>query len=154
MNTPPSKTKDGFETQFGTNHLSHFLLFYLLKGLLLASSTSDFHSRVINVSSSGHRYAPLNFDNLNYEGGYNGWLAYGSSKTANIYMANQIERLYGEKGLHGYSLHPGSFQSPNLQKYSEVEMEGARGNERMKKYFTSCRFYLFLKTEFLDGMDS
>lgn len=52
-------------------------------------------------------------------------------------MATQIERLFGEKGLHGYSLHPGSFQSPNLQKYSVVEMEGARGNERMRKYFTS-----------------
>ncbi|KAJ5957472.1 hypothetical protein N7501_011751 [Penicillium viridicatum] len=57
MNTPESRTKDGFELQFGTNHLSHFLLFYLLKDTLLetARSTPTFNSRVINVSSAGHR---------------------------------------------------------------------------------------------------
>ncbi|KAI0143974.1 hypothetical protein F4776DRAFT_609948, partial [Hypoxylon sp. NC0597] len=75
MKTPESRTKDGFELQFGTNHLSHFLLFYLLKDLLLASSTPEFHSRVVNVSSSGHRYSPIHFDNLNFEGEYDGWAA-------------------------------------------------------------------------------
>ncbi|KAI0386596.1 short-chain dehydrogenase [Hypomontagnella monticulosa] len=137
MRTPGYRTKDGFELQFGTNHLSHFLLFYLLKDVLLASSTPEFHSRVVNVSSSGHRYGQVHFDNLTLEGEYEGWSAYGQSKTANIYMANQIERLYGAQGLHGYSLNPGSFDSPNLQKHCQEEMAAAKGNDVMKKYFQS-----------------
>lgn len=53
MATPEGRTQDGFETQFGTNHLGHFTLFYLLKPILLASSTPEFNSRVVNVSSRG-----------------------------------------------------------------------------------------------------
>ncbi|CAI7668367.1 unnamed protein product [Penicillium palitans] len=139
MNTPESRTKDGFELQFGTNHLSHFLLFYLLKDTLLetARSTPTFNSRVINVSSAGHRYSPIHLDNVNFEGNYNGWLAYGASKTANIYMATEIERLYGAQGLHGYSLHPGAFISPNLQKHSQKEMKAAMDNKRALVYLSS-----------------
>ncbi|KAI1107091.1 short-chain dehydrogenase [Jackrogersella minutella] len=137
MKTPEGRTKDGFELQFGTNHLSHFLLFYLLKDLLLASSTPEFHSRVVNVSSVGHRDGPVHFDNLNFDGEYSGWPAYGQSKTANIYMATQIERLYGAQGLHGYSLSPGSFPSPNLQKYVVDDMAAATVDARMSKYFTN-----------------
>ncbi|KAL8708422.1 MAG: hypothetical protein Q9220_006712 [cf. Caloplaca sp. 1 TL-2023] len=138
MNTPESRTKDGFELQFGTNHLSHFLLFYLLKDVLLASSSSHFHSRVVNVASAGHRYGPLKLDNINFEGGiYNGWFAYGSSKTANIYMANHIERLYGSQGLHGYSVHPGAFESPNLQKTSSEETKAMKEDPKMQKYLCS-----------------
>ena len=137
MNTPESRSKDGFELQFATNHLSHFLLFYLLKDLLLASSTPRFHSRVVSVSSAAHRYSPLKLDNINFDGAYNGWLAYGSSKTANIYKTNQIERLYGSQGLHGYSVHPGAFTSPNLQKYSQEEVKVFLGDPRLQKYLTS-----------------
>ncbi|KAI1389816.1 short-chain dehydrogenase [Hypoxylon trugodes] len=139
MKTPEGRTKDGFELQFGTNHLSHFLLFYLLKDLLLSSSTPESHSRVVNVSSSGHRYCPVRFDNLNFEGEYNGWAAYGQSKTAMIYMTNQIERLYGAQGLHGYSLNPGSFVSPNLQKFCQEEMEETKSDERKMKYFVNIQ---------------
>ncbi|KAK0609738.1 hypothetical protein B0T17DRAFT_621531 [Bombardia bombarda] len=100
MNTPDEKTKDGFELQFQTtNHLSHFLLFYLLKDLLLASATPEFHSRVVTVASAAHRYSPCRLDNINFDGEYNGWMAYGSSKTANVYFDNQVERLYGPQKL-------------------------------------------------------
>ncbi|KAI9035560.1 short-chain dehydrogenase [Aspergillus affinis] len=139
MNPPESRTADGFELQFGTNHLSHFLLFWLLKDLLLASSTPAFHSRVVSVSSAAHRYGPVQLENINFDGNYNGWLAYGSSKTANIYMTNQIERLYGSQGLHGYSVHPGAFVSPNLQKYSATEMEAVLSDEKCLKYMTSLQ---------------
>ncbi|KAL8851645.1 MAG: hypothetical protein Q9221_003482 [Calogaya cf. arnoldii] len=106
------KTADGFESQFGTNHLAHFLLFELLKPTLLASSTPQFNSRVINLSSSGHRAGPVQIGNYNFENGsYSPWAAYGSSKTANIYMANEIERRYGTKGLHGLSLMPGGIRT-------------------------------------------
>ena len=113
MATPEGKTADGFETQFGTNHLAHFLLFQLLKPTLLKSATLDFGSRVVNVSSTGHRGLGIQFGNLNFEkpGSYNPWGAYGQSKTANVYMANEIERRYGSQNLHGFSLHPGGINT-------------------------------------------
>jgi len=64
MACPEGTTKDGFESQFGTNHLGHFLLFYLLKDILIASSTATFNSRVISLSSSAHQYSPVLFDDL------------------------------------------------------------------------------------------
>ncbi|KAI4103727.1 MAG: hypothetical protein L6R37_003655 [Teloschistes peruensis] len=107
------KTADGFESQFGTNHLAHFLLFQLLKPTLLASSTPAFNSRVINLSSSGHRAGPVQVGNYNFEkeGTYSPWAAYGSSKSANIYMANEIERRYAAQGLHGLSVMPGGIRT-------------------------------------------
>ena len=112
MATPEGKTADGFETQFGTNHLAHFLLFQLLKPTLLASAAPGFNSRVVCLSSSGHRAAGIQFDNYNFEqGDYAPWTAYGQSKTANIYMANEIERRYGSKGLHGLSVMPGGIMT-------------------------------------------
>jgi NAD(P)-dependent dehydrogenase (short-subunit alcohol dehydrogenase family) len=116
-------TKDGHELQFGTNHLAHFLLFQLLKQALLASSTPQFHSRVVNVSSSGHRASGINeTDNYNFQkGGYNPWAAYGQSKTANIYMANEIDRRYGSQGLHATSLHPGGINT-DLKRYMDGKM--------------------------------
>jgi len=114
------KTVDGFESQFGTNHLAHFLFFMLLKDTLLASSTPEFNSRVVNVSSSGHNVAGVQFGNYSFEdGAYNEWIAYGQSKTANIYMANEIENRFGSQGLHGLSLHPGAILSGLLQHLSE-----------------------------------
>jgi NAD(P)-dependent dehydrogenase (short-subunit alcohol dehydrogenase family) len=108
MAAPEGKTEDGFESQFGTNHLSHFLFFNLLKDAMIASSTPDFHSRVVNVSSSGHLAGEVQFGNYAFESGnYSPWGSYAQAKTANIYMANEIENRYGAKGLHGLSLHPG-----------------------------------------------
>ena len=125
MATPEGKTADGFETQFGTNHLSHFLLFQLLKPILLSSSTPSFNSRVVCVSSSGHRQGGIQFDNYNFErGDYSPWAAYGQSKTANIYMANEIERRYGAKGLHGLSLMPGGIKT-GLQVHVEDQLAAA-----------------------------
>jgi NAD(P)-dependent dehydrogenase (short-subunit alcohol dehydrogenase family) len=128
-------TEDGFESHLETNHLGHFLLFQLLKPLLLASSTQDFNSRVVNVSSSGHRFCPINFNdpNLKADGAYNPWGAYGQSKTANILMANEIEKRYSSQGLHGWSLMPG-FISSGLQIHvvSEVQSAPPRLLKRMK----------------------
>jgi NAD(P)-dependent dehydrogenase (short-subunit alcohol dehydrogenase family) len=121
MATPEGKTEDGFETQFGTNHLAHFYLFSLVKDTLIASSTPSFHSRVVNVASVGHRHTPIHFDNFMMVGNYHPQNAYGQSKTANIQMANQIERLYGSQGLHGLSLHPGGIAT-GLQK--TIDMSG------------------------------
>lgn len=106
-------TTDGHELQFGTNHLSHFLFFQLLKPALLSASTPEFQSRVVVVSSSAHKYKGINAsDNYNYQdGNYNPLAAYAQSKTANIYMANELERRYGTQGLHATSVHPGGIMT-------------------------------------------
>ncbi|KAM6507944.1 hypothetical protein FSOLCH5_013144 [Fusarium solani] len=116
---PEGRTKDGFELHWGTNHLSHFLLFELLRPMLLESSTPDFQSRVVIVSSTAHRNAPMDFSDLNWENRkYDPFLAYGQSKLANVYTASEIERRYGAQGLHAWSVHPGGIrtglQKPNL----------------------------------------
>jgi NAD(P)-dependent dehydrogenase (short-subunit alcohol dehydrogenase family) len=102
-------TDDGFEAQFATNYLGHFLLFELLKPALIASATPEFSSRVVNVSSSASRSVDLTTsDNYNFEkGNYDPGVAYAQSKLAVVWMANEIERRYGHKGLHATSLHPG-----------------------------------------------
>ncbi|GFG01523.1 dehydrogenase/reductase SDR family member on chromosome X, partial [Aspergillus udagawae] len=117
-------TKDGYELQFGTNHLAHFLFFQLLKLALLAASTPAFHSRVVNVSSAAHRRNGINAsDNYNFEkGGYDPWIAYAQSKTANIYMANEIERRYGSLGLHATSVHPGGILTGLSKHIPEAEI--------------------------------
>jgi len=106
---PESRIADGFELQMSMNHFGHFLFFQLLKPLLLASSTSEWHSRVVMVSGWGHTLGPVCFDDMDFaRRGYNKWLAYAQAKTANIYMANSIQRHYGSRGSHGLSLHPGN----------------------------------------------
>ncbi|KAH7064679.1 hypothetical protein B0J12DRAFT_693104 [Macrophomina phaseolina] len=107
MFPPHTKTEDGFESQFATNHLGHFLLFNLLKEALLAGASPSFSSRVVMVSSMGHRGGGIHFDDVNLENDYTPNKGYCQSKTANIYMANEIERRYGSRGLHALSLHPG-----------------------------------------------
>lgn len=105
-------TADGFEEQFATNHLSHFLLFELLKPALLKASTPEFQSRVVVVSATAHRIHGIATSNdHNYEKSgasvYSPWGAYARSKTANVYMANEIERRYASEGIHANSVAPG-----------------------------------------------
>lgn len=108
MRAPEGRTEDGFETHFATNHLGHFYLFQLLRPTLLASSTAECPSRVVSVSSTGHTCGPVRFHDYNFEKeAYDPWKAYGQSKTANIYFASEIERRYGQMGLHATALHPG-----------------------------------------------
>ena len=138
MATPKGKTADGFETQFGTNHLAHFLLFQLLKSTLLASSTPNFNSRVVTVSSSGHRVSGILTEDYNFEHTeYNPWVAYGQSKTANIYVANEIERRYGYQGLHALSLNPGGIWTELYVHVSAVEQESWSEDEAIRQFMKS-----------------
>lgn len=123
-------TKDGHELQFGTNHLAHFLFFELLKPALLAATTPDFHSRVVAVSSVAHLRKGINASSdYNFEKTeYTPWGAYAQSKTANIYMANEIERRYGSQGLHGLSLHPGGIMTPLAKHLPADELEAVDEN--------------------------
>jgi NAD(P)-dependent dehydrogenase (short-subunit alcohol dehydrogenase family) len=113
MATPFSKTADGFERQFGVNHLAHFLLTSLLLPTLVASSTPKFNSRIVCLTSSAHRYSSVRVDDYNWEtpGAYEPFMAYGQSKTANIWTANYIDRVYGPRGVHALAVHPGGIWS-------------------------------------------
>ncbi|KAF2801828.1 short-chain dehydrogenase/reductase-like protein [Mytilinidion resinicola] len=128
-------TEDDHEMHFATNHLGHFLLFQLLKPALLASSTPDFHSRVVAVTSSAHRACDLNeSDNYNFQkGGYHYGLAYATSKLANVYMANELDRRYGHKGLHATSLHPGAINTELSRHMSREVVEQILSNEKVRK---------------------
>lgn len=124
MATPEGRTKDGFETQFGTNHLSHFLLFNLLKPALLAAATPENNSRAVFLSSLTHRQSEVQFDNYNFEGAYDPFAAYGQSKTAGLWTANEIDRKYSSQGLRAFSVQPG-WIATDLIKYLPEEAKAA-----------------------------
>ncbi|SPJ82308.1 related to reductases [Fusarium torulosum] len=132
-------TKDGFEMQFGVNHLAHFLLFQLLKPALLSSANPTFSSRLVNVSSSAHHVASINESgDYNFEKTkYNEWVSYGQSKTANIYMANEIERRYGSRGLHATSLHPGGIATGLMQHVDPAMLQAMQKDEALFKTMKS-----------------
>lgn len=113
MATPQSQTADGFEMQFGTNHLGHFAL----TGLLLPKLLATPNSRVVSVSSGAHRtVSGINFDDLMSEKSYSRYVAYGQSKLANILFANELNRLLVANGSSTRSMaaHPG-LSNTNLQ---------------------------------------
>ncbi len=112
MAPPRRVTKDGFESQFGTNHLGHFALTGLLLGRLLAAP----EPRVVTESSGAHRIGRINFDDLQGERRYIRWLAYGQSKLANLMFAFELQRRVTEAGtsLRSMAAHPG-YARTNLQ---------------------------------------
>ncbi|MDV6375031.1 oxidoreductase [Deinococcus arenicola] len=123
MATPHEQTPDGFETQFGTNHLGHFLLTQLLMSALMAAAPA----RVVALSSSGHRRSDIVWDDINFERRpYDRWDAYGQSKTANALFAVGLTQKYGHDGVTANAVHPGGIMT-GLQKYVPVEEQRAMG---------------------------
>jgi len=122
MAVPYAKTVDGFESQFGTNHLAHFLLTKLLTDVLVASAPS----RVVSISSTGHRRHGINWNDVNWEVGYDKWQAYGQAKTAQILFPMELNRRLSSKGVTGYSVHPGGIMT-GLQKALSREEQEALG---------------------------
>lgn len=113
MATPFSLTLDGFEMQFGTNHLGHFMLVNRIASLIPAGG------RLINLSSAGHRYSNVDLDAPNFERTpYEPFVAYGRSKTANILFAVEFARRHGERGVRAAAVHPGGIQT-ELGRYAE-----------------------------------
>jgi NAD(P)-dependent dehydrogenase (short-subunit alcohol dehydrogenase family) len=124
MAVPKGKTVDGFEEQFATNHLSHFLLFQLVKDTLLQSASPEFPSRVISVASIGHRYSTIRFHDYNFDKEeYDKWAAYGQSKTANIWFTNAINRKYKSQNLYALALQPGGIFTGLAWALSPEEVE-------------------------------
>ncbi|MBN1266726.1 MAG: SDR family NAD(P)-dependent oxidoreductase [Anaerolineales bacterium] len=112
MAVPYGKTKDGFESQIGTNHFGHFVL----TGLLLDLMRDTPHSRVITTSSYAHHIGRINFADLNRERFYQKWLAYGQSKLANVLFGYELNRRLSQNGGNPISVvaHPG-YAATNLQ---------------------------------------
>lgn len=115
MATPEGRTADGFELQFGTNHLGHFLLVNRLRPLLGSPG------RIINLSSGGHRFSPVEIDDVNFERTpYDPWRAYGRSKTANILFAVELDRRGKPNGQRSTAVHPGMIHT-ELGRYMTEE---------------------------------
>lgn len=108
MACPLAHTRDGFEMQFGTNHLGHFLL----TGLLLPALRKGAPARIVSVSSRGHHMAPVTLDDPNFERRpYDKWQSYGQSKTANILFAVGLDRRLSSQGIRAFALHPGAIMT-------------------------------------------
>lgn len=109
MACPFGHTADGFEMQFGTNHLGHFVLTRLLTPALLAAEAG---ARVVTLSSAAHGISNVDLEDPNFERTeYDPWLSYGRSKTANALFARELARRLGDQGLLSYSVHPGGIMT-------------------------------------------
>jgi NAD(P)-dependent dehydrogenase (short-subunit alcohol dehydrogenase family) len=118
MASPFSRTADGFELQFGTNHLGHFVLTNRIASLLKSGS------RVVVLSSSGHRFADVDLDDPNFErSAYDPWLAYGRSKTANALFAVAFDRRHRERGVRATAVHPGGIQTELARHLDAVQLQ-------------------------------
>jgi NAD(P)-dependent dehydrogenase (short-subunit alcohol dehydrogenase family) len=106
MACPRGRTADGFETQFGTNHLGHFVLVNRIAPLLREGG------RLVNLSSAGHRFADVDLDDPHFERtAYDEWVAYGRSKTANVLFAVEFDRRHRIRGVRATAVHPGGIQT-------------------------------------------
>jgi NAD(P)-dependent dehydrogenase (short-subunit alcohol dehydrogenase family) len=119
MFTPPNETADGFELQFGVNHLGHFLLTTLLLPQLRAAAAASGDARVVTLSSEAHRRWGIDLDDINFERrGYDTFLAYGQAKSANILMTVELHRRFGADGITALAVHPGTCAT-NLARYMD-----------------------------------
>ncbi|KAK5867424.1 hypothetical protein PBY51_011917 [Eleginops maclovinus] len=123
MSCPNWKTEDGFEMQFGVNHLGHFLLTNCLLDLLKKSAPS----RIVNVSSLAHERGQIYFDDIHLEKEYLPWKSYSQSKLANVLFTRELANRLQGTGVTSYSLHPGVIRTelgrhmwPNMPMWKKV----------------------------------
>jgi NAD(P)-dependent dehydrogenase (short-subunit alcohol dehydrogenase family) len=118
MRTPFGHTADGFETQFGTNHLGHFVLVNRIASLIASGG------RLVNVASSGHRYSDVDLDDPTFERTpYDPMIAYGRSKTANILFAVEFDRRHQARGVRATAVHPGGIKTELDRHMAPGELE-------------------------------
>ncbi|MER5467801.1 SDR family NAD(P)-dependent oxidoreductase [Streptomyces sp. NPDC002685] len=111
MACPETRVGPGWEAQFATNHLGHFALVNRLWPAIEPGG-----ARVVSVSSAGHHYSDIRWDDPHWHEGYDKWEAYGQAKTANVLFAVELDRRGRESGVRAFSLHPGGILTP-LQRY-------------------------------------
>ena len=123
MAPPFGRTADGFETQFGTNHLGHFVLVNRIASLLGSGG------RLVNLASAGHRFADVNLDDPNFEQGpYDPWVGYGRSKTANVLFAVEFDRRHRTRGVRGIAVHPGGIRTELMRHMTAADEDALIGS--------------------------
>lgn len=122
MACPETRVGDAWEAQIAVNHLGH----YALVNRLWPALAHGHGARVVAVSSLGHRLSPIRWDDVQFAHGYDKWLAYAQSKTANALFAVQLDALGARFGVRAYSLHPGKIATP-LQRHLTREEMMAQG---------------------------
>ena len=115
MACPQMPTKEGWDLQFAVNHIGHFII---TKGLLPTMSSSG--SRIVTLSSTGHKLSGIQWEDVHFEESYDKWKAYGQSKTAASLLAVEISERMKDEGIKTYSVHPGGIFTP-LQRHLEKE---------------------------------
>jgi NAD(P)-dependent dehydrogenase (short-subunit alcohol dehydrogenase family) len=119
MATPFSLTMDGFETQFGTNHLGHFVFVNRIAPLIRTGG------RLINLSSAGHRFSNVDLDDPNFERTpYDPFVAYGRSKTANILFAVGFDQRHRKRGVRAAAVHPGVIKTELARYVDPARIQG------------------------------
>ncbi|EED13252.1 short-chain dehydrogenase, putative [Talaromyces stipitatus ATCC 10500] len=136
---PYTQTVERIESQFGTNHIGHFLFTNLIMEKLIGADGSARTARVVNVSSDGYRLGHVRFDDWNFDNGttYNPWRAYGQSKTANMLFSRSLAAKLADRGLISVSLHPGVILDTNLSGHLDasgfqglLEVDRQQGNRK------------------------
>ncbi|ROQ63331.1 NAD(P)-dependent dehydrogenase (short-subunit alcohol dehydrogenase family) [Streptomyces sp. 840.1] len=123
MACPETRTGPGWEAHFAVNHLGHFALVQRLRPALASASGG---ARVVSVASSGHFLSGIRWDDIHFRTGYDRWLAYAQSKTANALFARHLDSLGSGLGLRAFAVHPGSILTP-LQRHIPREEWLAQG---------------------------
>ncbi|MBZ5738614.1 oxidoreductase [Nocardioides mangrovi] len=129
MACPETRLGNGWELQLATNHLGHFALVNRLLPQLVPGG------RVVSVSSTGHHLSDIRWDDPWFATGYDKWLAYGQSKTANVLFAVHLDALARERGVRAFSLHPGAIITPlgrhlQMADLEDVEIPDFRSPEQ------------------------
>ncbi|MHB9857324.1 SDR family NAD(P)-dependent oxidoreductase [Streptomyces sp. YIM S03343] len=121
MACPQTRVGPGWEAQFATNHLGHFALVNRLWPAIEPGG-----ARIVSVSSRGHHFSGMHWDDVHWREGYDKWQAYGQAKTANVLFAVHLDRLARDRGVRAFALHPGAILTP-LQRHLPKEEMIERG---------------------------
>ncbi|GHD88283.1 SDR family NAD(P)-dependent oxidoreductase [Streptomyces naganishii] len=117
MACPETRVGPGWEAQFATNHLGHFALVNRLWPAIEPGG-----ARVVSVSSRGHHFSGIRWDDVHWRRGYDKWAAYGQAKTANVLFAVHLDRLARDRGVRAFALHPGGILTPLQRHLAKEEM--------------------------------
>ncbi|MFF8863764.1 SDR family NAD(P)-dependent oxidoreductase [Streptomyces sp. NPDC015139] len=117
MACPETRVGPGWEAQFATNHLGHFALVNRLWPAIAPGG-----ARVVSVSSRGHHFSGIRWDDVHWRRGYDKWEAYGQAKTANVLFAVHLDRLGRDSGVRAFALHPGGIITPLQRHLPKAEM--------------------------------
>jgi NAD(P)-dependent dehydrogenase (short-subunit alcohol dehydrogenase family) len=147
MASPLARTAQGFEMQFGVNHLGHFLLTKLLMPQLRAAGNQAGEARVVVLSSAGHKHSNIDFDDLNWHNrDYDKWAAYGAAKTANALFAVALNQRFQSQGITANAVHPGAIVTDLGRHLNSEDMAFIMGRADKLDDDTAPRTQLVMKS--------